>query len=339
MRSVRLLGLAFMLAVMLTSCSQTATPPSSTSLARAHAYLATALDDMQRYSLHRKIINWTQVRQQAFAHAAGATTPAETYAAIQYALTALKDHHSFFWDPPTAKQILMAGLIPDESPVSQQFPGGIGYLRLPLFEGWQQAAIQYAQAAQGLIRGIDQAGNTCGWIVDLQEDGGGNAWSMLDGVGPILGVGTVGGFVFPDGSKQAWSYRDGQVQIGGATQLTIAGAYQLKHPNPPVAILTGQKTGSAGEAIVVAFRGRPLTRSFGDRTYGIPTTTKSFTLSDGAILAFAVALDADRTGQAYDGPIPPDQYVASNPRQIDKPADPVIQAATSWLHTQPACRG
>ncbi len=205
--------------------------------------------------------------------------------------------------------------------------------------GSTEGTIQYAQAAQEVIRGIDQAGKTCGWLVDLRGNIGGNMWPMLDGVGPILGSGTVGWFVFPDGRKQAWSYRDGQVQEGGETVLTIAGAYQLKHPNPPVALLTDRMTASAGEAIVVAFRGRPQTRSFGDRTGGVPTATRGFTLSDGALLVITVALDADRTGQTYDGPIPPDQYVRADPRQIDMPADPVRRAATSWLHTQPACQG
>lgn len=336
MRSFRLLVLVLILAVALTSCSQTTTLPSSASLASAHAYLARALDDMQQHSINRKSINWTKLRQQTFARAAGAITPAETYPAIQYALTALGDHHSFFLDPQTAKTGLPST---NEDPVSQQLPGGIGYLQLPQFEGSQQAILQYAQAAQGLIRGIDQAGNTCSWMVDLRGNNGGNMWPMLDGIGPILGEGTVGWLVYPDGSKQAWNYVDGQVQVGGVTQLALAGAYQLKHPNPPVAVLTGRMTASAGEAIVVAFRGRPESRSFGDRTAGIPTANQSFTLSDGARLVITVALDADRTGQTYDGPIPPDQYVASNPRQIDLPADPVIRAATTWLHTQPACGG
>ncbi len=347
MRSFRWLALVLLLAAVLMSCSQAATTASPTptptlpSPASVHAYLARALDIMQQYSINRKIINWPKLRQETFTRAEHAVTFAQTYPAIRFALSALGDHHSFLEDPQTAKQKAAAKLPPDEYPSGRPLPGGIGYLRLPelLDAASQQANLQYAQTAQNVIREIDQTGNTCGWIVDLRESGGGTMWPLLLGVGPILGEGTVGYFVFPDGSKQAWSYRDGQVQVGGSPGLTIAGAYQLKHPNPPVAVLTDSMTGSAGEAIVVAFRGRPQTRSFGDWTAGVPTANQGFVLSDGAILVITVALDADRTGQTYDGPIPPDQLVISDPSQIGTSADPVIPAAASWLRTQPACQG
>ena len=81
------------------------------------------------------------------------------------------------------------------------------------------------------------------------------------------------------------------------------------------------------EAIVVAFRGRPDTRSFGKPTAGLTTGVEGFRLADGAMLFLATSRFADRDGAVYDGPLPPDDLV------LDRPED----AALEWLLEQPAC--
>lgn len=204
--------------------------------------------------------------------------------------------------------------------------------------GLAQDGKQYALLAQHVIRQADQAG-TCGWIIDLRNNGGGNMWPMLDGVGPILGEGVVGSFVVPDGVKLAWSYQHGQAQLAGSTMTGVENPYRLKHPDLPVALLTSPFTASSGEAIVVAFRGRPHTHSFGKPTAGIPTSNDEYKLSDGAFLILTVALDADRTGHTYDSAIAPDQSVPVDMSQIGRPGDLALQAATTWLHDQEGCKG
>lgn len=179
----------------------------------------------------------------------------------------------------------------------------IGYLELPTYTRVPTvpASTDYVLLAQDAIRRADQAG-ACGWIVDLRNDTGGDIWPMLAAVGPVLGEGVVGYFVDPDGVKTAWSYAAGKAQLGGKTVIGIENAYRLKHPAPAVAVLTGRDTASAGEAIVVAFRGRPHTRSFGEPTAGVPTGNEVYTLSDGALLVLTVVLDADRTGRTRQFP-------------------------------------
>jgi C-terminal processing protease CtpA/Prc len=297
-------------------------------------YLAAALDIMQQYSVNRQKINWTTLRQRTFEDANGAKTPAETYSAIRSALTALGDHHSSFFEPQATQQLGAGDITPDQTPYGRRLAPGIGYLGLPSFEASQQAAQQYALLAQDAIRRTDQVG-ACGWIVDLRNNPGGNMWPMLAGVGPILGEGVVGWFVDPDGVKQAWSYVDGQAQVAGSTVIAIKNPYHLKRPDPPVAVLTSSMTASSGEAIVVAFRGRPHTRSFGDPTAGVPTANNGFQLSDGALLLLTVALDADRHGHTYDSAIIPDQSVPV----VSSQGDLGLQAATTWLHDQEGCRG
>lgn len=333
--------------VLLASCTQTFTSPALTPTPtlspQARMYLTTALDIMQRHSVNRKKINWATLRRKTFALANGATAPIETYAAITYALASLNDHHSTFIVPyENAVSSNNDALTANEKPHGQLLDHTIGYLELPTYNRLPTvpASKDYVRLAQAAIRGADQAG-VCGWIVDLRNDMGGDNWPMLDAVGPLLGSGVVGRFVYPNGMKIAWSYYDGEAQQGAKTMIGIENAYHLKHPTPPVAVLTGHNTRSAGEAIVVAFRARPHTRSFGVSTAGVPTGNTVFTLSDGAVLVLTVALDADRTGQTYDGPIVPDQLVPYDPSQANVPgssSDSIIQAATNWLHTQGSCQ-
>lgn len=100
MRHLRLLFIVLLATLSFSSCDQAMAPLSSTpppSLSpQARAYLTQALDDMQQHSVNRKQINWTALRQEAFAEASHAKTPADTYSAIVLALSHLADHHSFF---------------------------------------------------------------------------------------------------------------------------------------------------------------------------------------------------------------------------------------------------
>lgn len=342
MRPFRFLFLVLIMTGALSSCGQTPASPTSTQSpylsSQARVYLTAALDIMQQHSVNRKTINWTALRQETFVEADHAKTPADTYPAIKFALQRLGDHHSYFVEPQSATQPGTGGITPDQQPLGQLLPHGIGYLQLPLFVGDGQAANQYVQSAQEAIQSADQAG-TCGWIVDLRNNFGGSMWPMLAAVGPILGEGTVGSFVYPDGSKQPWTYRDGQALLGQEVRyMPVVPAYHLKRPEPPVAVLTNSNTKSSGEAIVVAFRGRPSTRSFGQPTAGIPTDNNGYTLSDGAILWITVAVDADRTGQTYDSSISPDQEVSSLPRLQPRADDNVAQAVLNWLYVQANCQ-
>lgn len=230
----------------------------------------------------------------------------------------------------------------NEKPQGQLLAHNIGYLELPSYNRVPTVPVStdYIQLAQDAIRLADQAG-ACGWIIDLRNDMGGDSWPMLAAIGPLLGEGVVGWFVDPDGMKSAWSYIDGKAQLSGKTIIGIANPYYLKHPAVPVAVLIGRKTASAGEAIVVAFRGRLHERSFGQPTAGVPTANQVYTMSDGALLVLTVALDADRIGQTYDGPIIPDQWIPYDLSQTGTPAypsDSLVREATSWLHTQEECQ-
>jgi C-terminal processing protease CtpA/Prc len=96
----------------------------------AEAYLAGALDRLERYAVNRERIDWAALRAEAVAAAAGARTTAETYPAIEQALKRLGDRHSFLrrpeelaWARDGARQGLGITAAYPEGVVVTVFPG------------------------------------------------------------------------------------------------------------------------------------------------------------------------------------------------------------------------
>ncbi|MFZ6026506.1 MAG: S41 family peptidase [Chloroflexota bacterium] len=318
------------LSLFLGSCALGSRPQQPTS-AIATAYLNEVLDVVERRALNRHSIDWEQFRARLFAIAEGAQTTADTHRAIRFMVSQLGDRHSSFLTPEQAHQLEQTSDSREAPlPRGELLPERIAYLWLPYLIGDGATATDYAVTAHTIIRTLDEA-QPCGWIVDLSENQGGNMWPMLVAAGPILGEGVAGSFVGPEGAATAWSYRSGQALMAQEVmaQVDDGAAYRLAGPLPPVAVLTDKRTASSGEAIAVAFRGRPHTRSFGAATAGLSTGNETYPLSDGAVLILTEAVFADRTGSTYGGRIEPDERA-----WFGRPAR---QAAIAWLLRQPAC--
>ena len=148
---------------------------------------------------------------------------------------------------------------------------------------------------------------------------------MLLRVGPILGTGRVLGFVNKEGNRNYVTYQESAILIDGHRVSAPVKLADFK-PAPAVAVLAGPNTASAGEAVLIAFRGRPQTRSFGATTSGLPNSPSFYHLSDGAAIMFSTSLDVDRRGTVYKEAVPP-----------DVPTRSPVPAAQRWLATTPSC--
>ncbi len=303
--------------------------------AAARIYLGQALDIMQEHALNREQIDWERLRGRAHARAGQAGSPEEVYPAIKSALRSLGESHSYFLTPEQVADLesgAMNAQYPD--PSGRLLDNGLAYVSVPAYASAVGVGQEYAVTLQEIIRELD-ASQPCGWIVDLRENVGGSLWPMLAGIGPVLGEGMVGVSAAPDGQETPWYYVSGKALEGDEVQIEVPEELvcRLHEPLPPVAILTGDRTMSSGEAIAVAFRGRPDARSFGRPTVGLSTGVQRFILSDGAWIQLAVCRMADRTGQIYGGIIPVDEYI----RQDEGAADAALEAAADWLLGHPNC--
>lgn len=310
------LALVFVFVVPLAAGAQT---PDSIA-PEARDYLEHALRIMQERSINRTILDWDQIRAAAFARAAGARDADDTHPAIRDALASLGDGHSLFRDPPPS--ILPAGVTPRPlpAPKGRRVRSDLGYIRVPGFGGPDPDA--FAEAIRRSIREADGP-EVCGWVVDVRGNGGGDMWPMLNGIAPILGDGVVGYFVPPEGGRTPW-----------VVDRRAARAHRLARPDPPVAVLHDHVTASSGEAVVVAFRGRRNTRSFGHPTRGLSTANASIRLPDGATMLLTVSVLADRDGNPYGSRITPDDGFPELTSQEE-----VLTSAVRWLQSQPGCAG
>ena len=100
----------------------------------------------------------------------------------------------------------------------------------------------------------------------------------------------------------------------------------------PVAILIGAQTASAAETLVVAFKARSNTKSFGSPTAGYTTSVFDLPDADGSILAVTSGALADRNGIIYRGMLTPDESsLAVNSKA--NPNDATTKLAVNWLNS------
>ncbi|UHG94744.1 S41 family peptidase [Spirosoma oryzicola] len=306
--------------VALSGCHQE-NQPTKTSLT-AQTYLDEVVNLMNVNSINRKTIDWTVFRAKVNAQAQGAQTIADTYPAIQVGLTLLGDNHSMYY---TSSGTVIYGnktvACTDANPVTGSIDKRIGYVKVPSFNGGGSDATKFAQSIQDAIKTAD-SDSLKGWIVDLRGNTGGNMWPMVAGVGPLLGDDVCGYFIDPDGNASAWSYQRGSAYLNQAELTKVELAYSIRKPTAKVAVLTDQATASSGEAIAIAFKGRPNTRSFGKATCGLSTANVTNRLSDGGLLNLAQLNMANRTKQAYGSSIQVDEVTT---------AETVISKAMTWL--------
>jgi hypothetical protein len=327
----RRVGISIVLALLAVNCGG-GTSPAPTSptanasgTAAAASYLSAVVQTMRDNSINRLTIDWTSFTNQVTQRGAGAQTIVDTYPAISLALGLLNDHHSYFVPPAgvTARPTNASAYNCTTSAVpNAAVPDDVGYVRIGAFsDATPGADVAFANAIQAQIRGADRSG-LVGWIVDLRGNGGGNMWPMVAGVGSVLGEGVLGFFVDPTGATSTWTYQNGVAANGGVPNSHVTASYVLLHPAPRVAVLTDRGVASSGEAVTVAFRGRPQTRSFGSATCGLSTSIRGFTLSDGAVLGLNTSVDADRNRVSYGDVIQPDEGVAGDGE--------VVQRAIAW---------
>lgn len=309
----------------------TTSPPTTAAAAtissQASDYLEEAIALMQELSINRDLVDWEELRAEAFAVAGPALLPQHTYPAIRHVLGELNDRHSIFFTPDMTEDFSQGEAIFDEPQVEVR-SDGLGYVSIgsylgdigPQADAFATMLAQRIEAADPLV---------CAWIVDLRTDTGGNMWPMLAGLSPLLTEGQVGSFVYPGSKVEPWIV-EGRNVFWDQMSMVDRGPVDVSKSLRPTAVLVGRLTGSSGEAVAVAFRGQPQTSLYGTSTAGKTTANEPVILSDGAMIALTMSVFTDRNGTSFgiDIAIDPDVAVSAGIDPLEVAADALLSTST-----------
>lgn len=276
-------------------------------------YLNTAVDFMEEYSINRADIDWIDFRNQVLDEGVTAQTPEDTDSALLLALNLLNEEHSFIQRQNgvylTAAQTNCENTIISGTTT----PDNIIRFKVPPYDDASLSTglsdnLSYAEIVQGEIQNRDNP-NITGWILDLRNNNStGDVFTLLAAIGPIIGEGIAGSYVYPELGNREWSYQDGEAISGQGRVVWVPEPYELINPNPKVAILINQATSSTAETLAIAFKGRPNTVIIGSEPCGPPMYNLRISLQDFSFLNLAAANIADRNGNVYENGITPDIF-------------------------------
>ena len=294
----------------------------------AKAYLDDVIAAFRDRHINRGKVDWTKVTARAYEVAGDAKTPADTYKAVDVIVEAMGEKHTFFLGADKVKSIKTGAKVGNSEaprlvlPEGAMLAGGVGMIRVPAFMGSEDQGRMYTAVAQAMLARFAARGS-CGTIVDLRPNEGGNMWPMLNGLKALLGRPPYGSFYGGgDASEETsvWIEKDGEIQsVEGKLVPSVRPDPRLK----PVAVLIGRKTASSGEFTAMAFQGRTNTRFFGGDTAGYVSANELIDLKDGARIAMTSGWGTDRTGKAYTDKMAPDEATAEG--------GPTLDAALVWL--------
>ncbi|QGU01096.1 Peptidase family S41 [Corynebacterium kalinowskii] len=269
-------------------------------------YGADALRVMESMGIYANSDEFKAAKKQAKEDLKQAKSYEDTYEILRTAIKVAGGKHSNVITPENNEPSTEEN---SEAPVVEK-RGGVVYAKVP-----ELGRGGYGQTyADTLSTGILD-GPTCGAIVDLRGNGGGDMGPMLAGLSPLIPDGTVLEFVSPFGANPV-KVEGNSVKGGGTPTTTSGGKLDV-----PVAVLVDDKTASSGEATMLAFRGLPNSQSFGAPTAGFASANVVIDLYDGAALMLTTAKDRARTGEEFN----------EDPIQPDVLSDDAEKEAMQWL--------
>ena len=330
----------------------------------AQARVTEALEAVRPIAMNRDKVDWSAVEAQARAIAEKAQDTVDLLPAYHLIVWSLHDEHSFMQPRPDQfdewiRRTNGRRYLPDtprpRASVSTFKRRTVSERDLSLGEGARAREVVVpafsgsdpdGAFARSIADALGARPGVCGYVVDLRGNTGGNMGPMLAGLSPLLGEGFtipaiagpgIEGAVFRIEHGKMVGYLPGSSEPVPMDDLPVW-PRQGDLAFAPVAVLLDQATASSGEAVAVALRGRPRTRFFGERTFGVASANQDLPLSDGVTLHVTIALLKDSSGRTYPEGIEPDSPVASGPGDAADPDDAVVEQAKLWLSNEEACR-
>ncbi|GAA4271801.1 S41 family peptidase [Aquimarina gracilis] len=175
-----------------------------------------------------------------------------------------------------------------------------GYVFIPgmlLKDATREELDQAGQKIYDAITKIDQSHNIKGWIIDLRLNIGGNSNVMLAGLYHLLGNGTTHLSLDIDKHvKILTSMHNGTLYKNHKINTAIKPNLKPKS-QVPVALISGIMTNSAGEFVILGFRGRKNTIVIGEESHGNTTANDLYELPYNTKAAITESYGTDRSAK------------------------------------------
>ncbi|PPG38080.1 S41 family peptidase [Pseudoclavibacter sp. RFBA6] len=269
--------------------------------------------------------DWSAERDALLAAGVSATTLEEAHDLIAAAAFDAGGRHARFLPADERKAAYTEA--PSAPPTVEATQGRTVTITVSAIGHEGPLAEEYARTGVEGLSALADA-NTCGFVVDLRGNWGGNAFPMLGAVSPLFDTSEVAGFVDRDGRHDAITV--------STESATSTDGYELRFDSgvdvlasffagKPIAVLQDFYTASAAEMVLAGFSGQDGVRTFGEKSNGLATGVEGFLLSDGSEILLTTSRFTDRTGAVMPEPIQPDVSALTS----DAP-----QLAHAWLAEQ-----
>ena len=292
---------------------------------------------MKRYAVNSDKVDWRKLEINVYAQIADKENAYQLGPVYRMLFQTLNDFHGGFycWDSAykwhrqepeysdSIKNEWEKGVFLQK----QILQGNIGYLRVPYMSFTERNALdKKAQSLNdSLCALLDK--NVTGIVLDLRLNGGGAMFPMMLGLEQLLQEGKIGSFT----NSEQWILKDNSFYLDTSLLTAILPKCQILNKDIPVAVLIGPATGSSGEFLAIAFKGRNNTVFFGTETAGYITATRGFQIKDAVTLLLSTGYGRDRTGKIYDKALSPDIYINEPDNFNDIINDKKVLAAAKWI--------
>ncbi|SKA19215.1 S41 family peptidase [Sediminibacterium ginsengisoli] len=302
-----------------------------------------SLQLMEENSLHRSEINWKDFRKKVYKQTAGINNLDSLINQYPLFFKWLNDFHGAVtldgrwikWregKPLRPLNAMIDSVLTKGPRLKVARFGDIGYYRVPsptvLANEIPKATQRYADS----LCTIDPA-TVKAWIIDLRTNTGGNFWPMVTSIATVLGDGVIGGIKYIDNRKTSDNYiEQGKVYANNQFYTIPDNKCAVSPSGLPVVVLVSGATGSSGESMALAFKGRPNTIMVGETTSGYVTSNNNWALHPRVNLFLATGFMKDRKGQHYTDGIIPDVEIRDGDDLYDMKNDRKIRYAIEWLN-------
>ena len=208
----------------------------------------------------------------------------------------------------------------------------IGYLRIPTTPENPDLNDSFMEEMQQNIVNLSRQGIS-NYIIDLRLNEGGNMFTLLAGLYPLLGDGQCGGFVGQQGTDGGtWMLKRGNFYLDDEKMTNGNQKFPIDLRLKKIALITGPVTSSAAEAAVIALKGMPNAKIIGEKTKGFITAVSGIELAEGVTFYVSTKFQRNRQGQIFLSGVNPDEEVIGGDNFADPNQDLKVIRAIEWFN-------